>query len=81
MTLSQPIEDRTDTPRSRWLMAGKAATCNTALVTQSPAPRMLAFIPSPAAIPLPPHQSFAANRPSLPGRADLFHPHAAAKSP
>ena len=81
MTLSQPIDHRSDTRHSRWFVAGNARARHALLDSQSLAPPILAPTAQLATSPLRPHQSFAANRSPIPLRADLLHSHAAAKSP
>jgi hypothetical protein len=81
MTLSQPIEDYSDTHRSYWLAAGNASARNALFDSQSLATSILASPIQLATCPLRPHQRGAANQLPLPLRADLLHTLTALKSP
>ena len=82
MTPSPPIDDRSDTRHSRWLVASndrarnafaRFAACSLHQSWRRPCSRPLLRRVLTQALP--------ANRSPLPLRADLLHPHAAAKSP
>jgi hypothetical protein len=81
MTLSQPIEDYSDTHRSRWLAAGNASARNALFDSQSLATSILASPVQLATCPLRPHQRGAANQLPLPLRTKLRRAHTAVKSP
>ena len=81
MTLSQPIDHRSDTRHSRWFVAGNARARHALLDSQSLAPPILPPTAQLPSSPLPPHQSFAANQSPISLRAGLLHSLAAAKSP
>ena len=81
MTLSQPIDDRSDARHSRWFVASNALARAASLNSQPGPPPILAHTVQPANPPLRAHQCFAANRSRHPLRSNLLQSHPAAKSP
>jgi hypothetical protein len=81
MTLSQPIEDYSDTHRSRWRAAGNASARNALFDSQSLATSILVSPIQLATCPLRPHQRVPTNQLPLPVCTELYRSHATAKSP
>jgi hypothetical protein len=84
MTLSQSIDDCSDTRHSCWFIARNAGTRGgryPALDTWSLATSILPLTVQFATSSLCAHQKVAANRLPLPLRANLIQPSAAVKSP
>jgi|RhiMetdeSRZDD1v2_1073273.scaffolds.fasta_scaffold1038304_2 hypothetical protein len=81
MTLSQPIDNRSDARPSCCLLAGNADACPAAIDLQPFTTSILAPAAKFATSPPTPYQTTAPNCPALPLRPDILHLSAVVKSP
>jgi hypothetical protein len=81
MTLSQPMDDRSGTPRFRWFVTGNASARHAFIASKAFATLILASTRQHATSTLPPRQTAAANSLSIPRHAKLLHLPAVVKSP